>query len=221
MMDRLKSRISDLLLPTRRGMSALDCLIAGAGSAHVAARRALALAVAEEDREIARRGVLSDSAKDLEARAIEALAGGREDLAQKAAEAIAAIETEVGASSVASERFAAKVAVARREVDAQRRRLADLDRGRRLARVGAALNSAPLDGRPLLDRAEAALNEVEATQADAEAIRLEFAPPSGKLVEDMADAGFGRPTRVLASEVLDRLRAFAQSAQPSERLTRA
>lgn len=209
MMDRLKARMSDLLLPARRDRPNLDRLIAVAGTAHVAARRALALAIAEEDREIRRRGRLAENAKDLQARAIEAIAGGREDLAVRAAESIAVIETEVGASTAASEGFATKVALARRDVDAQRRRLADLDRGRRLARVGAALNGTAPGGLPFLARAEAALVEVDAAQADAEAVRREFAPPAETLAEDMAEAGFGRPMRVLASDVMARLRALA------------
>ena len=209
MIETLKGRLSDLFLPARRQASELDRLIAAAGNAHIAARRALALAVAEEDREIYRRGTLSDNARDLETRALEALSAGRDDLAIRASEAIAVIETEVAASQTASIRFAAKVAAARREVDAQRRRLADLDRGRRLAKVGAALGGIEPAGLPILARAEAALVAVEASQADADAIRLEFVPPANALADDMAEAGFGRPTRVLATDVITRLRALA------------
>ena len=216
MIQSLKAHIADLLLPAKRRASELDRLIAVAGNAHLAARRTLALAVAEEDREIARRTALGDQAKDLETRAIEALGSGREDLAGRAAETIAVLETEVAASEGASARFAAKVATTRREVDAQRRRLADLDRGRRLARVGASLTgaSSPETGQPILARAEAALAAVQAAEADAEALRLEFTPSADTLVDDLAEAGFGRPTRVVASDVMTRLRALAAPSLP-------
>ena len=216
MMESLKAYIADLLLPARGSASDLDRLIAAAGNAHLAARRSLALAVAEEDREISRRVTLSDQVKDLEVRAIDAFAHGREDLATRAAETIAVLETEVAASEAASTRFAAKVAATRREVDAQRGRLADLDRGRRLARVGAALSgpSSPRTGQPILARAEAALVAVQAAESDAEALRLEFAPTSQTLVDDLAEAGFGRPTRVVAADVMTRLRALASHALP-------
>ncbi len=215
-MDRFQRTLSDLFLPRARQLSELDRLIAAAGLAHVAARRGLALAMAEEEREATRRDAFVDRAADLEGRALEALAAGREDLATRAAEAIAVMETEVAASEAAATRFAVKVAAARREVDAQRRRLADLDRGRRLAKVGAALHAAgpAPDGVPLLSRAEAALTALEVAQAGDEAVAREFAPSAETLADDMAEAGFGRPTRTLASDVLARLRARAMPVLP-------
>ena len=210
-------RLTDLFLPARRAVSELDRLVAAAGASHVAARRALAFAVAEQARETRQCDELAARSRDLEARAIEALAAGHDELASRAAEAIAIIETEVAALRGASVRFAAKVAASRREVDAQRRRLADLDRGRRLARVGAALHDAsPVEhGVPLLARAEAMLEAVEADQAGAEAARLEFTPSAETLADDMAEAGFGRPTRVTASAVMARLRAAMPAPGPA------
>jgi hypothetical protein len=142
-LTRLADLVDTVVAPQTSPLSNLDRSIKAASAAHLAARRALAVAIAEEERESKRRTVLADKLNDLEQRAIEALRGGRDDLATNAAELIAAVESEVQASTQASVRFAAEVALARREVDAQRRRLADLDRGRRLARVGAALNGAP------------------------------------------------------------------------------
>jgi phage shock protein A len=206
---RLADLIDTVVAPPGSPMSNLDRAMHAAGAAHVAARRALAVAIAEEDREVRRREVLVGKLTELEQRAVEALRGGRDDLAGQAAETIAAVETEIAGSAQASTRFAAEVALARREVDAQRRRLADLDRGRRLARVGAALNSAPRDGVDALTEAEAALQRVEADNHDARAIREELAPPTERLIEQMADLGFGAPTRVRASDVMERLRAKA------------
>ena len=207
--NRLADLIETAVGPQVSPMSNLDRAMQAASAAHVAARRALAVAIAEEEREIKRRDVFAAKLSDLEQRAIEALRGGRDDLAGNAAEVIAAVETEITASTQASVRFAAEVALARREVDAQRRRLADLDRGRRLARVGVALNTAPRDGVDALSAAESALASVEAANHDARAIREELAPPTDRLIEQMADHGFGPPTRVLAADVLERLRVKA------------
>jgi phage shock protein A len=193
-------------------LSNLDRSIKAAGSSHLAARRALAVAIAEEEREATRRSLFSDKIADLERRAVDALRAGRKDLAASASEAIAALETEVQSSGQASVRFAAEVALARREVDAQRRRLADLDRGRRLARVGAALNSAGPNTHSGIDvfaAAESALGQVEADNHDARAIREELAPPAERLIEQMSDLGFGAATHVRPSDVLSRLRTLA------------
>lgn len=216
----LLSRLSELTGAAARAtvtpLSHLNRSIQAAGASHFAARRALAVAIAEEERETRRRAMLADKISDLERRAVEALRAGRDDLAATAAEAIAAMETEVQSATQASFRFAAEVALARREVDAQRRRLADLDRGRRLARVGAALNSAApgsrsgsSSGLDSFAEAEAALSRIEADNHDAKAIRDELAPPSARLIEQMSDLGFGAATHVRPSDVLSRLRAMA------------
>lgn len=204
--------ISELLQRRPETETRLDNSIAAAGSAHVAARRALAVAVAEETREIARRDGLVFKVTDLEHRAIAAIRAGRDDLALAAAEAIAAIRSEIEASEQASSRFAAEVALARREVDAQRHRLAELDRGRRLARIGSALNQAASPSRPGHDvfaAAELALEKVNTDNADARAVREEMAPQADRLIERLSNDGFGSPVTVRATDVMARLRMMA------------
>ena len=215
-MRELLVRLLDLLtVPQDRAsspMASLERSLAAAGRAYSDARRALAIVVAEETREATRRAGLAAKASDLEKRAVEALRAGREQLAVEASEAIAAIATEIEASERASQRFAAEAALARREVDAQRRRLADLDRGRRLARVGSALTGTMRNSRDGLDsfsEAEAALSRVVADNEDARAVRAEMAPTAEGLIERLSDAGFGEPVRVRAADVLARLRAAA------------
>jgi phage shock protein A len=203
-------------------LASLERSIAAAHQAHSAARRALGIAMAEEAREAERRAMLAGKVADLEQRAVDAMRGGREDLAMQAAEAIAAMSTDIEASRQASERFAAEVALARREVDAQRRRLSDLDRGRRLARIGAALNAAAPGSQAGLDsfsEAEAALARVKADNQEARFVREEFvreemAPPAARLIERMSDAGFGEPVQVRAVDVLARLRNEAGLNSP-------
>jgi phage shock protein A len=190
----------------------LDRSIAAAASSHIAARRALAVAVAEETREIARRESLTLKVTDIEQRAVHAIRAGRDDLALATTETIAAIRTELEASERASQRFAAEVALARREVDSQRRRLADLDRGRRLARVGSALNGAASlshPGHDCLVAAETTLEQINADNADARAIREEMAPQADRLIERLSDQGFGRQVTVSPADVMARLRLIA------------
>jgi len=218
-MRELLDRLLDLLTAaqgqTSLPMASLERSIAAAGYAHLAARRALAVAIAEETRETERREGLAARASDIETRAVEALRAGREDLAVEASETIAAIATEIEASERAAQRFAAEVALARREVDARRRRLADLDRGRRLA---SALTDTMRTSRSGLDsfgEAEAALAQVVADNHDARAVRREMAPSAEHLIERMSDAGFGEPTHVRAGDVLARLRTAALGAPVS------
>jgi phage shock protein A len=193
-------------------MASLERSISAAHHAHTAARRALAVALAEETRESARRTALATKAGDLEQRAVAALKAGREDLAAQAAEAIAAMATDINASERASTRFAAEVALARREVDQQRRRLSELDRGQRLARIGHALSAMTPTSQGGLDHfteAEAALAKVSVDNHAARLVREEMAPAAEYLVERMSDAGFGEPVHVRAADVLARLRATA------------
>jgi phage shock protein A len=215
-MRELLARLFDMLIDPQRQtsspMASLERSIAAAHHAHTSARRALAVAMAEEMRETERRTALAAKAGDLEKRAVEALRAGREDLAGQAAEAIASIATEINASERAAQRFAAEVALARREVDAQRRRLSELDRGRRLARIGDALAAAASTsntGRDSFSEAEAALAKVVADNHDARIVRQEMAPPTEYLIERMSDSGFGEPVHLRASDVLARLRSAA------------
>jgi phage shock protein A len=215
-MRQLLARLLDALADLQRGTSmpmvSLDRSIAAAAYAHTSARRALAVAMAEEKRETDRRAAFAAKVNDLEERAVEALRAGREDPAMQASEAIASIATEINASERSSQRFAAEIALARREVDAQRRRLSELDHGRRLARIGNALAATTHTSRNGLDcftDAEAALAEVVADNQDARFVREEMAPPAEYLIERMSDAGFGDPVHVRASDVLARLRTVA------------
>jgi phage shock protein A len=218
MLQNVMTRLVDYLASVMSGqstsLSSLDRSIGAAGAAHVAARRALAIAIAEETREEHRRNSLIAKVADLEHRAVLSLKNNRQDIALSAADTIAALATEIEASNKASLRFSAEVALSRREVDAQRRRLANLDRGRRLARVGAALNSVSPASRSGLDRfaeAEDSLSRIEAQNHDAKAIREEMAPSADRLIEQMSDLGFGAPITVRPADVMTRLCLMAST----------
>lgn len=209
---RLFDILSDLYRQSLSPITSLNRSLAAAHQSHVAARRALAIAIAEEGREADRR-VLTIKTQDLEQRAVEALRAGRDDLATQAAEAIAAISSDIRATEQASKHFAAEVALARREVDAQRRRLSDLDRGRRMARIDSALTGTihgPETDLDSFSEAETALEAVRANNQNARAIIHEMSRPAEHLIERMSEAGFGRPTYIRASDVLARLRKAAE-----------
>ena len=215
-MRQFFARLLDLMNQMQREaaspMASLDRSLAAAQRAHTAARRTLAVALAEEARESERRAGLTTKVGDLEQRAVQALRAGRDDLALQASETIAAMTMDITASERASARFAAEVGLARREVDAQRRRLSDLDRGRRLARIGSALNGATSTSSESLDsfaEAEAALAKVVADNHDARVLRDEMTAPAERLIERMSDAGFGESVQIRAADVLVRLRNTA------------
>src|SRR5271167_4199441 len=109
-MRQFLARLFDLVHEMQRhdasAMASLDRSIAAAQRAHTAARRSLAIALAEEVREAQRRSHLAARISDLEQRAVQALRAGRDDLALQASEAIAAMITDINASERASERFA-------------------------------------------------------------------------------------------------------------------
>ena len=190
--------------------TSLERVIATARHAHASARRALA--IAEEAREAERSAVLTAKVSELEKRVVQALRARCEDLAAQAAEAIGAMTTEIVASKQASERFAVEVAMARREVDGQRRHLSDLDRGRRLARIGVALNAAAPALSSDLDsfaEAEAAPAQVVSENQDARFVRDVTAPPAEQFIERMAEAGLGDPVQPNPADVLAGLRSAA------------
>jgi phage shock protein A len=211
-LNRLFDAFNGLQQSTLSPMANLERSLAAAHHAHTSARRTLALAMAEETRETERRLALVAKTSDLEQRAIAALRAGRDDLANQAAEAIAAMTADINASEHASQRFLAEVTLARREVEAQRNRLSELDRGRRLARIGNAVTATIRTSETGLDRfseAEAALAKVTAENHDARFVQRELTPPTAHLIERLSDAGFGETTQIHASDVLMRLRAAA------------
>ena len=84
----------------------LDQQIRDCGAAINRARRALAVAIAQDRQEQMRLGRLEVQIGDLEERATQALNADREDLAIEAAEAIASLENERDASAKAQANFA-------------------------------------------------------------------------------------------------------------------
>ncbi len=181
-------------------------------------RHALAAAVAADRAEARKLDEIEARAADLETRAVAALAGGREDLAREAAEAIAEIEAERDAIRQARARFEREVARIRAVVADATRRQAELERGRRIAAAAETarrmrVNPGP-DERATLAEAEATLarlRSLQATAADTEAALAET-EPGHDIAERLEREGFGPRTRPSADSVLERLRGKAAAA---------
>lgn len=179
-----------------------------------AARRAVAVAIAQNRLETENAERLAARIKDLESRAIAALEMGRDDLAAEAAGSIARLETELQNARQVQAEFSGGIDRLRQAVRQSEMRLSALRRGERLAlardRTRRLSNDAPGDN--TLADAEATLARLERRQREAELTAealttLETGPDPVALAEKLAAAGCGRPLVTSADEVLQRLRA--------------
>src|SRR5215470_6567883 len=117
----------------RSALLILDQQIRDAASAVQRRKRALAVAVAHDDGEGKRLDVTLARIADLEERAVAALASERQDLASEAAESIAMMEADRDAVREERLTFAREIVHLKRTTADAGRRLAELERGRRLA----------------------------------------------------------------------------------------
>jgi phage shock protein A len=204
-------------LADRSALLILDQQIRDAAAAVARGRKALAVAIAQDEAEGVRLKTTLARITDLEERAAAALAAGRDELATEAAEAIAAMEDDRDAISEARAAFAREAAHLRVAVAKAGRRLAELERGRRIAKAAEAVRrlkegpSAGSMGHAALAEAEATLARLRERQAaDAaadEALRsLDPEIASESLADRLESAGFGPRTRSSAAAVLERLR---------------
>ena len=195
-------------------LAILDQQMREAAAGHDRARKALAQAQAE--RETARIAGAVAQIADLENRVVAALDAGAEAMAREGAEAIARLEADRDVAQIAQKGFAVESERLRARVVAVAQRLADLERGRRIARASDAVGRTRADAAcasaATVGDAEATLAKLRERQrlADAQAEALdrldaEHAPKS--TAERMADAGFGPRLTPTADDVLARLKA--------------
>jgi phage shock protein A len=181
-----------------------------------AARRAVAIAMAQNEREVAQSTSMVQRIADLELRTLAALDQGKEALAQEAAEAIACLETERDASAEAQRRFASEITRLRATLRNSESRLKELERGQRLATVtdktqrlretgaGSSLNALK-DAEATLSRLQLRQRELDVTaQVMAE---MDLCSDPSTLSEKLAAAGCGPHTKSRAEDVLKRLAA--------------
>ena len=187
-----------------------------------AARKALALAMAQNDQEVEQFERFTARIADLEERAVAALEQGHMELAQEAAETIARLQTDQDASRSVLETLEAEVAKLRASVATSEERLRALNRGERIAtatdKAQRVTHSVPGGVSNALRDAEATLTRLRSRQTEVDATNealdtLENANDTRTLREKLANAGCGAPLKTTAEAVLERLRT--QAAKPA------
>ena len=191
------------------------------------AKKALAVAIAQDRQEDQRLDTTRTRIEDLEMRAVAAIEGGRDDLAMEAAEAIAILEAERDASLTARALFTAEITKLKGHVLQQQMRFSQLERGRRIARAAEAVRVARrgrIEGAPIfagsLAEAEATLDRLRGHQveADASEAALEghnIATGPIAVAEKLSAEGFGPRSKPNAADVLARLKGRAAGGKPN------
>jgi phage shock protein A len=185
------------------------------------AKKALAVAIAQQSQEQQRLDATCARIEDLERRAVAAIEAGREELASEAAEAIATLEAERDASLTARALFAAEITKLKGHVLQQQVRLSQLERGRRIARAAEAVRVARrgrIEGVPIfagtLAEAETTLARLRERQVEADAAEAAFEALDATtgpiaVAEKLAAEGFGPRLKPKTADVLARLRERA------------
>jgi phage shock protein A len=209
----------------QNALAILDQQMRDAAGALDRAKKALAVAIAQESQEGRRLDTTRVQIEDLETRAVAAIAAGRDHLAAEAAEAIATLEAERDASLAAGALFAAEIGKLRSHVLQQQMRLSQLERGRRIARAGEAVRVARrgrIEAAPIfagtLAEAEATLSRLREQQAEADAAEaaydaLDDATGPIAVAEKLSAEGFGPHLKPNAADVLARLRQRAAGSE--------
>ena len=199
----------------------LDQQIRDAAGDIQSARRAVAVATAQNEQEKSRRAVVVSRIADLEARTMAALEKGHDVLAREAADAIIQLEADRDTSEKAEAQFTASIGKLKSLVRAAEARLQELQRGQRITRATGQvqkLNSLIHGvGSASLDEAEQTLARLSERQmrndiATSVLRELDGTRNTASVLEKLADAGCGAPLRVSADEILGRLRTRMNSA---------
>ena len=167
-----------------------------------------------EERQIA---LLEGRVTDLTGRARAALEAGREALANEAAEAIAEMENELALRRETVQRLEARVMRLRRTVETTNRRIIDLKQGAIAARAVRQEQTiqtriqTTLSGKSPMAEAEDLIAEVlnrDDPYEQAEILEdIDKGLSRADLGDRMAAEGFGKPTKMTAAEVLNRLKS--------------
>lgn len=205
----------------RSALLILDQQIRDSAAGIERAKRALAVAIAQDEAEGKRLETTLARIADLEDRALAALNGEREDLASEAAEAIAVMEADRDSIREARATFAREISGLKATVRKSAQRLTELERGRRIAsaaesvrRLKAGHGLGTPSGATALADAESTLRRLRERQAeDAAALdafeALDGEPNPTTVADRLEAAGFGKRTRPTAADVLARLKAKA------------
>lgn len=185
------------------------------------ARKAVAIAIAQNEQEVAQHDTALARIADLETRAIAALQKGNDKLAREAAEAIGWLEAECAASEKAQAQFSASIDRMKAIVRASEARLRELQRGERIARATEHTQkldrSAGHHGLATLSEAEETLLRLRTRQQEidtaAEALRdMDAGTDPAAIIEKLAKAGCGAPLAPDADTILARVRGRMNNA---------
>jgi phage shock protein A len=209
----------------RAALLVLDQHIRDAAVGIDQAKRALAIAIAQDETEGQRLDATLARISDLEERAAAALKAGRDDMATEAAEAIALMEADRNAMQEARSVFAVEIARLRRDVAGAGHRFSDLERGRRIAQAAESVRrlrtGVRSSGGPVgLAEAEATLRRLRERQREDAAAQtaleaMDTRAAGAAIAGRLEAAGFGRRTKPTAASVLERLRQRAAASTTS------
>src|SRR6476620_9309825 len=162
----------------RSALLILDQQIRDSAAGIERAKRALAIAIAQDEAEGKRLETTLTRIADLEERALAAPNGGREELANEAAEAIAVMEADRDSIREARATFAREIAGLKATVRKSGQRLAELERGRRIAQAAESVRRLKTGGVPAghtaLTDAETTLRRLRERQAEETAAAAAF-----------------------------------------------
>lgn len=188
-------------------------------------RKAVAIAMAQNEQEVKQHERLTRQIADLEARTLDALQKDREDLARDAAETIAHLEAERDVSAQAQTRFDTEITRLRTVLREAETRLRQLQRGQRLAtatdKTQRLQQAAPDSGLSTLREAEDTLQRLQERQSEMDATaramtELEATGSAENMRERLAEAGCGTPLRSSTDDVLDRLKKKVKKSDKSK-----
>lgn len=203
----------------KHGLTILRQQINDAAAAVQSARKAVAIAVAQNKQEEEQYKKVSKKIDDLEERAIIAIEKDKTQIAQEAAEAIALLEGERDISKQSQERFSAEISKLKVQLHSAETRLRALKQGHRIADVtdktqrmrgvGEASTLSTLnDAENTLSRLRNRQKQIDATS---EAMsEMDQAINSDAIAQKLADAGCGEPLKTTADDVLERLKKLGK-----------
>jgi len=207
------------------GRNALPLLrqqIREAAEALQAARKAVAIAMTQNEQEVKQYERVISRITDLETRTIAALEQGKHELAREAAETISFLEMERDASHSALESFADEIKRLKNIIRKSELKLKELTRGQRLAvatdKTQRLRDAVPGSGLSALNEAGETLENLRKRQAEIERtaeLMNELAvsgDPAG-ISKKLAKAGCGAPLKSGVDDVLERLRKKSEKPE--------
>ena len=198
----------------RHALTLLEQQMREATQGVTAARKAVAIAIAQTQQEQIQHDALVKRISDLEQRTIAAIKQDKQDLAREAATCIALMESERATSEEAQKLYASELGRLKINVQTAEMKLRELRRGQRLATATDKvhkLREQPIQsGLNTLEDAEATLNKLRhrQTQHDLTSQAIDEMMQTGNpvnIAEKLAKSGCGSPIKSSADDVLTRL----------------